>query len=77
MQFPSTSPWGAYIWRRDLTEGFLRYEFEGLIYGGACTWGGLSFEIFRYLPEKILVKPPGRVGGERPRIHKDSQEGKN
>ena len=31
---------GAYIWRRDLTEGFLRYEFgelylEGLIHGGA------------------------------------------
>ena len=22
--FPSTSPWGAYIWRGDLTEGFLR-----------------------------------------------------
>ena len=28
--FPSTSPWGAYIWRGDLTEGFLRYEFGGL-----------------------------------------------
>ena len=25
--FPSTSPRGAYIWRGDLTEGFLRYEF--------------------------------------------------
>ena len=24
----------AYIWRGDLTEGFLRYEFEGLIIGG-------------------------------------------
>ena len=38
--FPSTSPWGAYIWRGDLTEGFLRYGFgglylEGLIHGGA------------------------------------------
>ena len=31
--FPSTSPWGAYIWRGDLTEGFLR--LEGLIDGGA------------------------------------------
>ena len=30
----STSP-GAYIWRGDLTEGFLRYEFWGLIFGGA------------------------------------------
>ena len=39
--FPSTSPRGAYIWRGDLTEGFLRYEFGGLIHGGAyfrnCT----------------------------------------
>ena len=38
--FPSTSPRGAYIWRGDLTEGFLRYWFgglylEGLIHGGA------------------------------------------
>ena len=30
--FPSTSPWGAYIWRGDLTEGFSRYR---LIHGGA------------------------------------------
>ena len=38
--FPSTSPRGAYIWRGDLTEGFLRYllgglNLEGLIHGGA------------------------------------------
>ena len=25
----------AYIWRGDLTEGFLRYKFGGLIRGGA------------------------------------------
>ena len=29
--FPSTSPRGAYIWRGDLTEGFLCSRFEGLI----------------------------------------------
>ena len=28
-------PLGAYIWRGDLTEGFLRYKFGGLIFGGA------------------------------------------
>ena len=28
--FPSTTPLGAYIWRGDLTEGFLRYRFGGL-----------------------------------------------
>ena len=33
--FPSTSPRGAYIWRGDLTEGFLRYRFGGLMFGGA------------------------------------------
>ena len=33
--FPSTSPQGAYIWRGDLTEGFLRHRIGGLIFGGA------------------------------------------
>ena len=40
--FLSTSPWGAYIWRGDLTEGFSRYQFRGLIFGGAY------FRNFRY-----------------------------
>ena len=47
--FPSTSPRGAYIWRGDLTEGFLRYQFGGLIFGGAYTWRGLIFAIVRYI----------------------------
>ena len=33
--FRVQAPRGAYIWRGDLTEGFLRYEFGGLIHGGA------------------------------------------
>ena len=33
--FPSTSPRLAYIWRGDLTEGFLRYRLGGPIFGGA------------------------------------------
>ena len=44
--FPSTSPRGAYIWRGDLTEGFLRYRFGGLIFGGACTWRSLFSEFY-------------------------------
>ena len=36
--FPSTSPRGAYVWRGALTEGFLHYEFGGLIFGGAYFW---------------------------------------
>ena len=31
--FPSTSPRVACIWRGDLTEGFLPYQFGGLIFG--------------------------------------------
>ena len=41
--FPSTSPRGAYIWRGDLTEGFLRYWFVG----GGLYLEGLIFGIFR------------------------------
>ena len=33
--FSNTSPWGAYIWRGDLLERFLRYQLGGLIFGGA------------------------------------------
>ena len=35
--FPSTS---------DLTEGFLRYRFRGLIFGVAYTWRGLFSEFY-------------------------------
>ena len=37
-------PEEAYIWRGDLTEGVLRYEFGGLTFGGAYTWRGLFSE---------------------------------
>ena len=33
-----TSPRVAYIWRGVLTEGFLCYEFGGLIFGWAYFW---------------------------------------
>ena len=33
--FQVQAPGGAYIRRGDLTEGFLRYKFGGLIFGGA------------------------------------------
>ena len=44
--FQVKAPQGAYIWRGDLTGGFLRYEFGGLIVGGAYTWRGLSSEFY-------------------------------
>ena len=37
---------GAYIWRGELTESFLRYEFRGLIFGGAYTPRGLFSEFY-------------------------------
>ena len=39
--FPSISPRGAYIWRGDLTEGFLRYRFVG-----AYIWRGLFSKFY-------------------------------
>ena len=51
--FPSTSSRGAYIWRGDLTEGFLRYRFGGLIFGGAYTWRGLFSEFYGNLSKRI------------------------
>ena len=34
-KFQVQAPQGACIWRGDLTEGFLHYDFGGLIFGGA------------------------------------------
>ena len=45
-KFQVQAPPGAYIWRGDLTGGFLRYEFGGLIFGGAYTWRGLFLEFY-------------------------------
>ena len=58
--FPSTSPWGTYIWRGDLKEGFWRYGIGGLILEG-LVHGGAYFSEF-YGIRKLC----------RPRIaHKD------
>ena len=51
--FPSTSPRGAYIWRGDSTEDFLRYPFGGLIFGGAYTWRGLFSEFYGILNTSV------------------------
>ena len=47
--FPSTSSQRGYIWRGNLTEGFLHYRFGGLIFGGSYTWRGLCFGILWYV----------------------------
>ena len=51
---PPPPPGGAYIWRGDLTDGFLRYEFGGLIFGGGLYMEGLIFRILRYIFEIVF-----------------------
>ena len=60
--FPSTSPRGAYIWRGDLTEGFLRYEFGGLTFGGAYTWRGLFSQFYGMFVKQTSLKRTPLLG---------------
>ena len=48
-KFQVQAPQGAYIRRGDFTEGFLRYHFGGLTFGGAHTWRGLLSEFYSTL----------------------------
>ena len=41
--FQVQSPRGAYIWRGDLMEGCLCYEFGGLIHGGTYYWNFMVY----------------------------------
>ena len=45
-KFQVQAPWWAYIQRGNLMAGFLRYDFGGLIFGGAYTWRGLFSEFY-------------------------------
>ena len=45
-KFQVHAPLGAYIWRGDLTEDFLRYKFGELVFVGAYTWTGLFSEFY-------------------------------
>ena len=55
--FPSTSPRGAYIWRGDLTEGFLRHQFGGLAFGGLIHGGAYfrNFTVFLHVKISPLL----------------------
>ena len=59
-KFPSTSPRGAYIWRGDLTEGFLRYWIGGLIHGG-LIFGILGYNKGRRRQKDILYCVPVKL----------------
>ena len=45
-------PPGAYIWRGDLTDGFLRYKFGGLIFWRGLYMEGRIFGILRYAKKR-------------------------
>ena len=60
--FQVQAPQGAHIRRGDVTEGFLRYEFVGLIFGGAYTRRGLFSEFY------------GNLAGTEP--HRNCRTGK-
>ena len=49
-KFQVQAPRGAYIRRGDLTEGFLRYDFGGLIHGGAYF---RNFTVFNKLSANV------------------------
>ena len=54
--FPSTSLRGPCIWRGDLTDGFLRYQLGGFIFGGAYTWRGLFSDFYgMFLPWTLVL----------------------
>ena len=55
--FQGQAPQGAYTWRGDLMEGFLRYEFGGLKFGGAYTWRSLFSEFY----SMFLTNPTGKL----------------
>ena len=54
--FQVQAPEGAYIRRGDVTGGFMRYEFVGLIFGGAYTRRGLFSEFYGNIDKTRLCE---------------------
>ena len=52
VKFQVQAPRVAYIQRGDLTEGFLRYNFGGLIHGGAYFRNFTVIETLRFQNEE-------------------------
>ena len=65
-QFSKCKPPGGLYLRGDLTEGFLRYRFGGLIFWGAYTWRGLFSEFYGmftlYWTAIARARKPHRMG---------------
>ena len=69
-KFHVQAPRGAYIRRGDLTEGFLCYDFEGLIHGGVYF---RNFTVFFPVCRIFFLKSPSKVkwSGPKPPKLKD------
>ena len=63
-KFHVQAPRGAYIRRGDLTEGFLCYDFEGLIHGGAYF---RNFTVFFPVCRIFFLKSPSKVKRSGPK----------
>ena len=71
--FPSTGPRGAYIWRGDLKESFLRYRFGGIIFRGAyfrnfTVFGGVYMR--KLAPARVSYRDDFLIS-YRPRLNAD------
>ena len=60
--FQVQAPGGAYIRRGDLTEGFLHYEFGGLISGGAYFWNFMVSPFKAVILYSFRAMPPNKIG---------------
>ena len=54
-KFHVQAPRGAYIRRGDFTEGFLRYDFDGLIFGRAYFRNFTVFSTKSFSDQKIVT----------------------
>ena len=65
--FQVQAPQETYIWRGDLMEFFLCYEFGGLIFGRAYTWRDLFSEFYGimivFITILFMLKTNGICGG--------------
>ena len=52
----------SFIWRGDLTEGYLRYRFEGLIFGGAYFRNFTVYDERTFWNRRSTTVPNRRVG---------------
>ena len=66
--FQVQAPLGTFFLRGDVTEGFLHYEFGGLIFGGAYTRRGLFSESYGWKMKWLAPFRLESVYGKRQKL---------